>query len=72
MELDGMRKNQELRREYFPLEPKNINGIQKISVQNFGIFSILRNIKERVFEFSPYLTGPSLIFGSIFIRKTYP
>ena len=60
-----MKKNQEPKREFSPLEIKNRHGILRTSARKCGSYIIHRLSRAKVFEYFRFLTGQRKISGSI-------
>lgn len=65
-----MKKNQEPKREFSPLEIKNRHGILRTSARKCGSYIIHRLNRVKVFEYSQSLTGQRKISGSTSNAKT--
>ena len=73
--IGGARRDEEKSRAkeriFFRFAQVRISGIQKISDQKFGTFSILTKKVEVTSGHSHYQIGPRWIFGNIFIENEY-
>ena len=62
--VEGTRRNQEPKKEYFHLETNLANGIQKHKDQSCGIIIIQLLMKENLLGYSLYQAGLNPIYGT--------
>ena len=62
--VDGMRKNPVQKSGFSHFEMKHRHGIQKISDRRCGNSITPKSKREKVFEYSQFLTGQKRISGS--------
>ncbi len=72
--LAAMKKNRELKNGSFPSATSSIDGIPRINVPSFGIFTTLASILAKAFAFFHFPIGPSSMYGntSTSKRSHYP
>ena len=59
VELEEMKKKQEPKNEFFQFVMNLVNGIQKNNVQNYGIFTMVKLTRVKMFAFFQSQTGLS-------------
>ena len=69
VELEEIRKKQELRKDSFRTEMNSDNGIQKIKDQNFGIYLMGEKKLANILEYFQFQTGQKWMYGNIFYTK---